>query len=66
MNNGRLSRSGAPYIIQPDKRQSCRLVPRFARGALIYNGDPHNLSDGISVLSFRDAAPWFTRPGTSA
>ncbi len=36
------------------------MVPRFARGALICNGDPHNLSDGIAVRSFRDAAPWFT------
>lgn len=35
------------------------IVPRFARGTLIYNGDPHCLSDGIEVRHFEDVAELF-------
>lgn len=35
------------------------IVPRFARGSLLYSGDSHNLSDGTAVRNFREAATWF-------
>jgi predicted AAA+ superfamily ATPase len=34
-------------------------VPHFARGALIYSGDPRVLSDGIEVRHFEEAAGLF-------
>ena len=36
------------------------LVPRFARGGLIYSGDSHDLSDGSAVRNFKEASTWFT------
>jgi len=41
------------------------LVPRFARGALLYSGEPHDLSDGTAVRNFREAADWFAPSGES-
>lgn len=32
------------------------LVPSFSRGILVYNGRPHEMSDGTLVRHFRDAA----------
>jgi predicted AAA+ superfamily ATPase len=37
------------------------IVPRFARGGLIYSGDSHDLSDGSAVRNFKEASTWFTR-----
>lgn len=38
-----------------------KVVPRFARGAVIYSGDSLDLSDGTAVRNFRDAASWFSQ-----
>ncbi|MFZ9937554.1 MAG: ATP-binding protein [Luteolibacter sp.] len=39
------------------------VVPRFARGGLFYSGDSHDLSDGIAVRHFKEAAEWFASDG---
>ncbi len=40
------------------------LVPHFGRGGLVYSGDAHNLSNGIAVCHFTQAADWFLGVGS--
>jgi uncharacterized protein len=43
-------------------RRFRELVPRCRRGALVYSGEPHDLSDGTAVRNFREVAAWFVPP----
>jgi predicted AAA+ superfamily ATPase len=41
------------------------LVPNFAKGFLIYNGDSHKLSDNVDILNFSNTETIFPKPPNS-